>query len=126
MWPSYPEPGNSFFVDDPSNQATANEYGIVISTSHHQPIQRATNEWLTSGQGSWDWSSNKARIYDFFQKGVSRAEGLESYFTIGMRGAGDSGISGSDPKAILRDVIDSQRLILETTQGNVSDIKRRA
>lgn len=42
-----------------------------------------------------------------------------------MRGAGDSGISRSDPKAILRDVIDSQRLILETTQGNISDIKRR-
>lgn len=82
MWPSYPEPGNRFFVDDPSNQAMANEYGVVISTSHHKPMQRATNEWLTSGQGSWGWSSNKARVNGFFQKGASRAEGLESYLPL--------------------------------------------
>jgi hypothetical protein len=122
MWPSYPEPGNSFFVDDPLNQATADEYGIVISTSHHEPMQRATNEWLTSGQGSWDWTSNKAKISDFFRVGAERARGFESYFTMGMRGAGDSGISGADPLAILEEVITTQRDILK--ENGEEDVKR--
>lgn len=125
MWPGYPQPGNSFFVDDPLNQATADEYGIVVSTSHHEPMQRATNEWLTTGQGSWDWGSNKARIYNFFQQGAQRAKGFESYFTMGMRGAGDSGISGSNPIATLTDIISSQREILKATQGNGTEVKRR-
>ncbi|KAH0604250.1 uncharacterized protein H6S33_006627 [Morchella sextelata] len=122
MWPSYPEPGNSFFVDDPLNQATADEYGIVISTSHHEPMQRATNEWLTSGQGSWDWTSNKAKISDFFRVGAERARGFESYFTMGMRGAGDSGISGADPLAILEEVITTQRDILK--ENGEEDVKQ--
>ncbi|EEB95855.1 hypothetical protein MPER_05111, partial [Moniliophthora perniciosa FA553] len=62
MWPSFPPPGNSFYVDDPENQAVADEYGIVMSTSHHEPMQRATNEWLVSGQGRWDWEENKENI----------------------------------------------------------------
>lgn len=61
----------------------------------------------------------------FFQQEAQRAKGFESYFTIGIRGVGDSGISGSDPKAILRDVIDNQRTILKASQGSVTDIKRR-
>lgn len=44
-----------FFVDDPLNQKTANDYGIVVSTSHHEPMQRATNEWTIDGVGVYDW-----------------------------------------------------------------------
>ncbi|TDZ21583.1 hypothetical protein Cob_v005628 [Colletotrichum orbiculare MAFF 240422] len=44
MWPGYPNPGASFFADDSENAEIANDYGIAVSTSHHEPMQRATNE----------------------------------------------------------------------------------
>ncbi|EME82394.1 glycoside hydrolase family 115 protein [Pseudocercospora fijiensis CIRAD86] len=87
MWPGYPNPGASFFTDDSRNQALADELGIVISTSHHEPMQRLSNEWFAENpDGSWNWLTNKDRITDFFREGVQRAAGKESYFTLGMRG----------------------------------------
>lgn len=126
MWPSYPSPGNSFFVDDPLNQKTAADYGVVVSTSHHEPMQRATNEWLTSGNGTWDWVKNEKNVTDFFREGALRAQPYvsESYFTIGMRGAGDSGLTGDNPAAILTDVIATQREIFEEVYGDASEVNQ--
>ena len=123
MWPSYPPPGNSFFVDDPENQATADAYGVVVSTSHQEPMQRATNEWLTSGNGTWDWGSNENNVTAFFEGGAARAKGFESYFTLGMRGSTDGPLSGDDPMSILQDVINTQRSIIKNTYGNETTVK---
>ncbi|KAL0577902.1 CCR4-NOT core subunit cdc39 [Marasmius crinis-equi] len=126
MWPSFPPPGESFFVDDPLNQATADKYGVVVSTSHQEPMQRATNEWLVSGMGDWNWDVNKGNVTEFFREGVERAEkcGCESYVTIGMRGAGDVGIEGGDPKAILQEVIATQRDLIKDAYGNETGVNQ--
>ncbi|EME78589.1 glycoside hydrolase family 115 protein [Pseudocercospora fijiensis CIRAD86] len=101
MWPGYPNPGASFFTDDSRNQALADELGIVISTSHHEPMQRLSNEWFAENpDGSWNWLTNKDRITDFFREGVQRAAGKESYFTLGMR-----------------DVIQTQRQLFKEEHG---------
>ncbi|KAF9055272.1 hypothetical protein BDZ89DRAFT_1087945 [Hymenopellis radicata] len=123
-WPAFPEPGNSFFTDDPLNAFTADEYGIVVSTSHHEPMERATNEWLTSGNGSWDWTQNKENITQFFVDGTERAVGRESYFTIGMRGDTDVPVSGDDPVAILKDVIATQRSVIADAYGNETGVNQ--
>lgn len=96
--------------------ALAEQYGIVISTSHHEPMQRATNEWNASRTGPWDWTKNKANVTTFMYAGIQRAaEHLRnvSYVTLGMRGAGDGTIEGDDAIGILRDVFDTQRGIIE-------------
>ncbi len=31
-------------------QKTADLYGIVVSTSHHEPMQRLSNEWFADNQ----------------------------------------------------------------------------
>ena len=67
LWPamwksSTPPPGNIFFTDDPRNQQLANDYGVVVSTSHHEPMQRATNEWNETTMGPWDWSLNRDKM----------------------------------------------------------------
>jgi hypothetical protein len=56
MWGSFvPRPGRIFFTDDPRNQQLADSYGIVVSTSHHEPMQRASNEWKVDPQhGEWN------------------------------------------------------------------------
>ncbi|KXS96302.1 hypothetical protein AC578_7476 [Pseudocercospora eumusae] len=118
MWPGYPNPGASFFTDDPRNQALADELGIVISTSHHEPMQRLSNEWFAeNADGSWNWLTNKKRITDFFREGVQRAAGKESYFTLGMRGEYDKKMAGEDPAAVVRDVIQTQRQLFKEEYG---------
>lgn len=119
-----PKPGNIFFTDDPGNMQLANDYGIVVSTSHHEPMQKATNEWNETITGPWDWEKNKDNVTTFMEEGVRRAGKNETYFTLGMRGAGDGPIQADDPVAILEDVFETQRQILAKYHGNISEAKR--
>ena len=41
------------------------------------------------GSGAWDYSTNREEVYEFWREGAERARGLESVYTIGMRGAGE-------------------------------------
>ncbi|KAH9907548.1 hypothetical protein F4778DRAFT_769024 [Xylariomycetidae sp. FL2044] len=119
MWPGYPNPGAVYFLDDPENQKTAEEYGICMSTSHHEPMQKATTEWFTEGnaEGSWDWTANKDKMTKFFHHGAERAKGCETYFTMGMRGEYDRKVPGDDPAGDLRDVIQTQRKLFRDVYG---------
>ncbi|KAH6653806.1 hypothetical protein BKA67DRAFT_517523 [Truncatella angustata] len=119
MWPGYPNPGSSFFVDDADNQRLADEYGIVISTSHHEPMQRATNEWFEDNpEGSWSWLDNKDKMTEFFQEGIKRAQGCESYFTMGMRGEYDKAMKTDDPASVVQDVLNTQRRLIKDIHGH--------
>jgi hypothetical protein len=77
--------GNIFFTDDPKNQQLADDYGIVIATSHYEPMHRATNEWNVSETGERDWTANRENVTAFMEEGIKRAVNNESYFTLGMR-----------------------------------------
>lgn len=119
MWPGWPNPGASFFTDDPENQKTADTWGIVMSTSHHEPMQRLSNEWLAENPlGTWDWLTNKEKITKFFAEGVHRAKGYESYFTMGMRGEYDTKMRTEDPASVVKDVLKTQRRLVKDTHGS--------
>ncbi|KAE8360318.1 hypothetical protein BDV27DRAFT_167927 [Aspergillus caelatus] len=122
MWFGFPHPGSSFFMDDPLNQETADKYGIVMSTSHHEPMQRAMNEWFDDPyyepEKSWSWSKNKPKITKYFQEGAERARKYESYITMGMRGHGDKAMDAEDPPAVLEDVLATQRSIIKKAYGD--------
>jgi hypothetical protein len=125
MWPGYPNPGASFFTDDEENQKTAEESGICISTSHHEPMQRMSNEWFAENpEGSWNWLTNKDNIGTFFVEGVRRAKDYESYFTLGMRGEYDKKMVTDDPAAVVRDVIQTQRRIIKAFHGREDAVPR--
>ncbi|KAK1461840.1 hypothetical protein CCUS01_01430 [Colletotrichum cuscutae] len=121
MWASYiPKPGRIFFTDDPRNQQMADDYGIVVSTSHHEPMQRASNEWKKDPKGDWDWVNNKENVVAFMDEGIRRAGNNESYFTLGMRGTDDGPIDADDPITVLEDVFATEREILAKYHGNVT------
>ncbi|KAK3984701.1 hypothetical protein QBC44DRAFT_374859 [Cladorrhinum sp. PSN332] len=125
MWKSWtPPPGNIFFTDDPRNQQLADDYGIVISTAHHEPMQRATNEWNETLLGPWDWSKNKANITKFMEEGIRRAGSNESYITIGLRGLGDEAANTGNAIEMLKDVFKTQRDIIKKQYGSESAVKQ--
>ncbi|KAL4911416.1 hypothetical protein BDW74DRAFT_184768 [Aspergillus multicolor] len=125
MWGSWiPKPGRSFFTDDPRNQQLADDWGIVVSTSHAEPMQRSSNEWkLVSDElgGDWNWETNKENVVRYMEEGVKRAGDNETYFTIGMRGENDSALKAEDPIAVLKDVWATQRELLATYHANRTD-----
>ncbi|KAL4791925.1 hypothetical protein BDV19DRAFT_392699 [Aspergillus venezuelensis] len=87
FWPGMKQ--KAFYVDDPENGPLADLYGIIIGTSHHEPMARAyweQDEYLT---GTWDWSENKANVTMFMEEGVQRTRDWETLYTMGMRGDGD-------------------------------------
>ncbi|KAJ6202244.1 hypothetical protein J3E72DRAFT_410946, partial [Bipolaris maydis] len=121
MWFGYPHPGNSFFMDDPLNQELADKYGIVVSTSHHEPMQRAMNEWFdvpyNEPEQSWNWIRNKDKITKYFAEGAQRASNFESVITIGMRGDGDREMGVENPQEVLKEVVSTQRNIINDVYG---------
>ncbi|KAF2193414.1 glycoside hydrolase family 115 protein [Zopfia rhizophila CBS 207.26] len=120
MWSGYPHP-TAFFVDDPENRKLADKMGVVVGTSHHEPMQRAMNEWFfapyNQPDGSWSWSKNKVKITQYFDEGASRAKPYESYITLGMRGGSDGKIDAADPKATLGEILKVQRGIIREKYG---------
>ncbi|KAL7649104.1 hypothetical protein ACMYSQ_012449 [Aspergillus niger] len=117
MWSGHPFPGSSFFADDARNQVMANAYGIVLSTSHHEPMQRSTTEWRARGDAEWAWLPSRDKITKFFEEGAGRAEPYESFITLGMRGEGDEKMKSDDPKTALAEVLKTQRQIIQKTYG---------
>lgn len=109
LWPAMWQ--SMFNVDDPVNQPLADEYGIVMGTSHTEPMMRATNEWTIFGNGPWQWNTNNASIYPFFVYGAERGKPYEGIWTIGMRGVGDTALSATIETTELENVVAAQEQI---------------
>lgn len=119
IWPAMWD--SMFYVDDAENGPTADMYGIVMGTSHTEPMARATNEARHFLTGiNWDWPSNTANVKSFMQSGVTRAKKWETLWTMGMRGAGDEASPTLDAPT-LETIIEYQETILRDIL-NVTDI----
>ncbi|HLT92123.1 MAG TPA: glycosyl hydrolase 115 family protein [Woeseiaceae bacterium] len=115
LWPAMW--GSAFIDDDPRNAPLAHEYGIVIGTSHHEPMMRAHDEWRRYGSGPWDYSKNEAKLREFWRGGVERVRDLEKLVTIGMRGDGDEAMSEETNVALLQRIVADQRTLLREIMG---------
>jgi hypothetical protein len=113
LWPAMWN--NAFSDDDPLNPKLADEYGIVMGTSHHEPMMRAQQEWKRYGNGPWDYSKNGEFLREFWELGLQRNKGYENVVTIGMRGDGDLPMSQSANIALLEQVVSDQRRIIGET-----------
>jgi hypothetical protein len=87
LWPAMW--GNAFNDDDTLSPVLADKYGIVMGTSHHEPMLRAQEEWKRYGKGLWNYDSNEVILKAFWNKGIENMGSHESIVTIGMRGDGD-------------------------------------
>ncbi len=116
LWPAMWQP-SAFADDDPDNARLADEYGIVISTSHHEPMMRAHDEWNRYGEGPWNYEENKDKLREFWRGGIERMGDYESVVTMGMRGDGDEAMSEETTVDLLKRIITDQRsIIADVTQ----------
>jgi len=118
LWPAMW--GNAFFDDDPLNGNLADEYGIVIGTSHHEPMGRAHDEWRRYGSGEWDYSRNSKVLSEFWKTGIERMKNWETLVTIGMRGDGDEPMSAKSNRALLEKIVNDQRKIIARTTARAA------
>jgi hypothetical protein len=115
LWPAMW--GNAFYDDDPENGPLADEMGIVMGTSHHEPLMRAHAEWKNHGKGPWDYSRNDKVLRDFWQQGLDRAKDYDKVITLGMRGDGDEPMSEESNVALLQRIVADQRAMIAQTMG---------
>ncbi|QJR82830.1 glycosyl hydrolase [Alteromonas pelagimontana] len=113
LWPAMWN--NAFADDDPQNAVLADEMGIVMSTSHHEPMMRADKEWNRYGEGKWEYSTNPDNLAAFWEEGAKRYQHREGVFTLGMRGQEDTPMSEGENVALLEKVVADQRAILAKT-----------
>lgn len=111
LWPAMW--GNAFNDDDTLNPILADKYGIVMGTSHHEPMLRAQQEWKRYGKGAWDYSKNDSTLRIFWRKGIENMKTHESIVTIGMRGDGDMPMTQGTATELLERIVADQRAIIE-------------
>ena len=116
FWPAMWD--SRFNEDDPLSPQLADDMGIVMGTSHHEPMMRAHKEYVYRKDiiGAWDYATNKANLDRFFEEGLERNKAYDNLITIGMRGDGDVAMGNGndeDNMKTLKDVVDGQREIIE-------------
>ncbi len=128
MWPAMWD--WAFYADDPENSKTADDMGIVMGTSHHEPMARNHQEWARNPKaygGVWDYTKNKEELQRFFREGIERSKNNEDLITIGMRGDGDAALSGSDEDNIrmMEGLFADQRQIIKEVTGKPAEQRQQ-
>jgi hypothetical protein len=131
LWPAMWQP-RAFNDDDPRNMVLADEMGVVMGTSHHEPMTRAHDEWHRDKAGGvtggrWDYAANGENLRKFWRGGIERmmskggGQGYETVVTVGMRGDGDEAMSEATATQLLERVVADQRKIIAEVTGKPAD-----
>ncbi len=119
LWPAMW--GNAFNDDDKLDPVLADEYGIVMGTSHHEPMDRAQQEWKRYGSGAWNYETNADTLRAFWKKGIENMGTKETIVTVGMRGDGDMPMTEGSNIALLEKIVaDQRKIIADATHKHAS------
>ena len=122
LWPAMWQP-SAFNADDPQSMVLADEMGVVMGTSHHEPMMRAHDEWSRFKGAKWDYKANAPQLREFWRGGISRmlskpdGSAYESLVTVGMRGDGDEPMSEGTATRLLENIVADQRQIIASVTG---------
>ncbi|WP_297508276.1 glycosyl hydrolase 115 family protein [uncultured Caulobacter sp.] len=131
LWPAMWAP-KAFNDDDPRSKVIADQMGVVMGSSHHEPMTRAQDEWHRHTEqgvtgGKWDYATNAENLRTFWRGGIermmSKGDGTpyESLVTVGMRGDGDEPMSEGAATQLLEKVVADQRRIIAEVTGKPAD-----
>jgi hypothetical protein len=126
LWPAMWN--NAFAEDDPDNARLADEYGIVMGSSHQEPMLRAQKEWdwhYREQYGNWNYATHGDVLDRFWREGITARKNFESIYTIGLRGENDTAmVRGADESmALLDTIVAAQRkMIGEIVNADVTKV----
>lgn len=115
LWPAMHKVTQPFNTN-PDNAALADRYGIVMGSSHAEPMLRNNvGEWTAPAE-DFDYLKNPDRVRQYWDARVIANKGYESIWTLGMRGIHDSGMVGpktvEERRATLERIFADQRTML--------------
>lgn len=112
------------FYSHPESKLVADSFGIVITTSHCEPLlinNAAKSEWDVKKDGDWNYLTNKDAIVKKWDERLAEASCFENIYTTAMRGLHDAGLRGDIPMEkkvpLIERVISDQRMLLEKHKG---------
>ena len=116
IWPGM-HTGTPGFFTIPGNKEMADSCGILIGTSHCEPLLRNNvAEWDHSVRGAYNYMTNREQVQQYWIERLKEVKGSEEFFTIGMRGIHDGSMEGVKTKKEklegLQQVIDDQRELI--------------
>ena len=116
IWPGM-HPGTPGFFTVPGNKEMADSCGILIGTSHCEPLLRNNvAEWDQALRGPYNYITNREQVQQYWIERLQQVKGSEEFFTIGMRGIHDGSMEGVKTKEEklngLQQVIDDQRELI--------------
>lgn len=121
LWPGMHLVTKSFnsFRENPKLAA---EYGIVMGSSHCEPLLTNNEaEWSREVDGAWSWETNREGILAFLGERVRENSKFESLWTVGMRGIHDRPLDGggdlNGKTRRLEDIFAAERKLLAPLGG---------
>jgi hypothetical protein len=135
LWPAMWAP-RAFALDDPANIKLADDMGVVMGTSHHEPMTRAQAEWHRGKElgalgsvtgGKWDYTLNAENLRAFWRGGIERmmskggGKAYDDLVTVGMRGDGDEPMAEGTATQLLEQIVADQRKIIAEVTGKPAD-----
>ena len=117
IWPGM-HTGTPGFFTIPGNKEMADSCGIIIGTSHCEPLLRNNvAEWDVKKRGPYNYMTNRSQVQQYWIERLQQVKGSEKLFTIGMRGIHDGSMEGVKTKEEklngLQQVIDDQRELIK-------------
>ena len=104
VWPAMHDSTKPFY-QIPGNAQVADDYAIIVGTSHAEPMMRNNvREWPKSS-GAFNFFTNRARLLDYWQQRVDEVKGYENVYSLGLRGVHDSAMEGATSPEHARDTL---------------------
>ena len=116
------------FYSHPESKVVCDSYGIIITTSHCEPLlinTAAKTDWDLSRDGDWNYKTNPEKMIERWNERLSEAACYENIYTTAMRGLHDTGLRGNLPMEervpLIRRLIKDQRQLLENHIGKSAE-----
>lgn len=115
LWPAM-HPSTRAFNGFPENKETARRYGIVMGSSHAEPMLRNNvGEWKEAHE-RYNYIENRDGVLRYWEQRVEENSAFENIYTLGMRGIHDTSMQGNlgqaDRIKLLEQIFADQRALL--------------
>ncbi len=118
LWPAM-HPGTQAFNADPENARLADDYAIVMGSSHcEQMLRNNEGEWKAVGTyGDFNYITNRQTMQNYWEERVKTNGQYENTYTLGLRGIHDYPMEGANSTQervkLMQQAINDQRDMLK-------------